>query len=83
MKNLLVPPPSLPQLSNSTADNTDLPRNKSSKTEPVVNDIEPHHESVPIARKEEVSAEVPKFGVSGESHRASNFETPTYEKDKA
>jgi hypothetical protein len=30
-----------------------------------------------------VSAEVPKFGVSGESHRPSLFEIPKFEKDEA
>jgi hypothetical protein len=37
----------------------------------------------PSQRRDEVSAEVPKLGVSGESHRATDLETPTFEKNKA
>jgi hypothetical protein len=61
---------------NPLADVTDIVHRDSSETEPpYVNGVSP--------RKEEVSAEVPKFGVSGESHRASHFEIPTFEKDEA
>jgi hypothetical protein len=56
---------------------------KTSTRELRVADIETYHDNGPIARKEEVSAEVPKFGVSGESHRASVFEIPKVEKDEA
>jgi hypothetical protein len=42
----------------------------------------PSDDNEPPRRKDEVSAEVPKLGVSAESHRASHFETPTFEKDK-
>jgi len=40
-------------------------------------------DALPNKRKDEVSAEVPKFGVSAESHRASYLETPIFEKNKA
>jgi hypothetical protein len=83
MKTLLVPPPPQRQSSTRDADITDLPSKKSSVTQPVILDNEGLHENGSIVRKEEVSAEVPKFGVSGESHRASDFETPTFEKDEA
>lgn len=78
-----APPTSLKQTSTTQADVPDRPANNSSETESRVSDIETAHGNGPIARKEEVSAEVPKFGVSGESHRASDFEIPTFEKDKA
>jgi hypothetical protein len=59
-----------------TTDSPDLSRRRSS-------DVVRPHDNSPVARKEEVSAEVPKFGVSAESHRVSHFETPIFEKDKA
>jgi hypothetical protein len=37
---------------------------------------------LPNQRRDEVSAEVPKLGVSGESHRATDLETPTFDKNK-
>lgn len=66
----------------TSEDSPDLPY-KNSASEPRVTDIETNHDNEPIARKEEVSAEVPKLGVSGESHRASDFEIPKFEKDEA
>jgi len=76
---------------NATGDVPDLAskkrsettQNESSEANPRVTDIESPIENGPIARKEEVSAEVPKFGVSGESQRASHIEIPTFKKDKA
>jgi hypothetical protein len=56
---------------------------ESSEPEPRASEPDPPHNNVPNARKEEVSAEVPKIGVSGESFRPSHFQIPTYEKDKA
>jgi hypothetical protein len=38
--------------------------------------------ALPNQRRDEVSAEVPKLGVSGESHSATDLETPTFEKNK-
>ena len=67
---------------HTSGDSPDLP-DKNSAREPRVTDIEIHHNNGPIARKEEGSAEVPKFGVSGESHRPSAFEIPKFEKDEA
>jgi len=62
----------------------DLPDSskKSSGTKSTVTYTELPLENRPIARKEEVSAEVPKFGVSGESQRASHIEIPTFKKDQ-
>jgi hypothetical protein len=68
---------------HTPADITDLPPQKSPETKHEVPDIEIPHGNEPIVRKEEVSAEVPKLGVSAESYRASLFEIPNFEKDKA
>lgn len=56
---------------------------KSSETKATGTDTESRLENGPIARKEEVSAEVPKLGVSGESQRTSHIEIPTVKKDQA
>jgi len=82
-------PPSSKGLSTTHTQNEytqlDVPdaSKKSSETKPRVTDTESPLENGPIARKEEVSAEVPKLGVSGESQRASHIEITTSKKDNA
>lgn len=67
-----VPHPTVSKKSESTLDDEQR-------------DSAPNEEqhALPNQRRDEVSAEVPKLGVSGESHRATDFETPTFEKNKA
>jgi hypothetical protein len=52
-------------------------------TDNVPNDPQECQDALPNKRKDEVSAEVPKFGVSAESHRVSDLKTPIFEKNKA
>jgi len=86
----ILHPLSLPPPTSSTVLSTAGTQNQSTKPdlpdpsrEISVTDNKSPLENGPNVRKEEVSAEVPKFGVSGESQRASNIEIPTFKKDKA
>jgi hypothetical protein len=81
-------PPKEPYLPPSTKQSKPVtqhspPKKDSLEPTPDVTDNDEHHDFGPSARKEEVSAEVPKFGVLGESHRASQLEILSFEKDKA
>lgn len=49
----------------------------------VPDDLQPCQDDLPSKRKDEVSAEVPKFGVSAESHRVSDLKTQVFEKNEA
>jgi len=86
LKNLpsLPPPSSIEHSTNGTEKQRKkpAPKKKSLETKPRITDVETLYENGPIARKEEVSAEVPKFGVSAESQRTSHIEITTFKKDK-
>jgi len=86
LKNLpSLPPPSSIEHSTTGTEKQrkkPAPKKKSLETKPRITDVETLYENGPIARKEEVSAEVPKFGVSAESQRTSHIEITTFKKDK-
>ncbi|KAJ9596441.1 hypothetical protein L9F63_012525, partial [Diploptera punctata] len=86
-EDLTVPVPS-PEIPRSKPRYSIVPEKKptvsiSSDSTAKLSDASNFEDELPVKRKEEVSAEVPKLGVSAEPHNARQIKTQIFEKNKA